>query len=330
MCKLPPVSEQQLSAPGAAVSLAGSAVGAAGNIADALMRQGLKRTVPTPRLLRGRFRGDALRRAVEGRTALITGSSSGIGEATAKQFAAAGAHVILVARREPELARVAAEIQRDGGAATVATCDLSDRTDIERLAAELTAAHPEIDLVVNNAGRSIRRPIAESVDRFHDFERTMALNYFGPVALTLAVLPGMLERRRGHIINISTWATQMPSPNYVAYTASKSALDAFTRGTAAELVGTGVRLSSVHLPLVRTPMIVPALDTHRGMPSISADEAAGLIADAAIGRSSRVAPALVKLIHVGDAVSATATDSVMASMTRHGIGPLASRPHERR
>ncbi len=131
-------------------------------------------------------------------------------------------------------------------------CDLSDRAAIETFVAELLAAHPRVDVLVNNAGRSIRRSIVDSLDRFHDFERTMALNYYGPVALTLALLPRMLDQGDGQIINVSTWATQLPSPQYVAYTASKAALDAFTRGTAAELLGTGVALTSVHLPLVRT------------------------------------------------------------------------------
>lgn len=325
MCKLPPVAEQHPSAPRPQKGLLSSAAGLAGSVADGLMQQGLKHTLPSPRVLRGRLRGDAaLRDAVGARTIVITGASSGIGEATAKQFAAAGAYVVLVARREDELARVAGEIQQAGGAASIAPCDLADRAAIEQLVGRLRGEHDAIDVIVNNAGRSIRRSIVDSVDRFHDFERTMALNYFGPVALTLGLLPDMLERRRGQIVNISTWATQVPSPHYVAYTASKSALDAFTRGTAAELVGTGVRLSAVHLPLVRTPMIVPALDTHRGMPSISADEAAGLIADAVIGRGSRIEPALVKLVHLGDALSSTATDSVMAAMTRRGLGPLSA------
>jgi len=132
----------------------------------------------------------------------------------------------------------------------------------------------------------------------------------------------MLREGSGHIINISTWATQLPAPYYVAYTASKSALDAFTRGTAAELQGTGVALTAVHLPLVRTPMITPALDTHRGMPSLSADEAAQLIVDAAIGRGSRVEPAIVSLAHIGDAVSGRATELVMGAMSRSGVGPM--------
>jgi NAD(P)-dependent dehydrogenase (short-subunit alcohol dehydrogenase family) len=296
---------------------------AALDAADGAIRQGLKHPLLTPVGIARRIRGsESLRRAVQGRTVVITGASSGIGEATARQFAAAGANVVLVARRGDELARVAGEIRDAGGVADTFTCDLSDRTAIDLFLTELAAAHPRIDIVVNNAGRSIRRSVVDSLDRFHDFERTMALNYYGPVAITLGLLQGMLDQGGGQIINVSTWATQLPSPHYVAYTASKAALDAFTRGTAAELLGTGVSLTSVHLPLVRTPMITPALDAYRGMPSLSADEAAQLIADAAIGKGSRVEPAIVTLAHVGDAVSARGTDLVMGMMQRLGLGPV--------
>ncbi len=275
---------------------------AALDAADGAIRQGLKHPLLSPAGIARRLRGaESLRRAVDGKTVVITGASSGIGEATARQFAAAGAEVVLVARRTEELERVAGEIRSAGGTAATFTCDLSDRAAIEAFLADLADAHPRIDIVVNNAGRSIRRSVVDSLDRFHDFERTMALNYYGPVAVTLGVLQRMLDQGSGQIINVSTWATQLPSPQYVAYTASKAALDAFTRGTAAELLGTGVTLTSVHLPLVRTPMITPALEAYRGMPSLSADEAAQLIADAAIGRGSRVEPAIVTLAHVGDA-----------------------------
>lgn len=296
--------------------------GAALDLADAAARQGLKHPLLSPGRIARRVRGgDSLREAVAGKTVVVTGASSGIGEATAKQFAAAGAKVVLVARREEELARVEGEITAAAGIASSYTCDLSSREAIEELVAKLLADHGVVDIVVNNAGRSIRRSIVDSFDRFHDFERTMALNYYGPVALTLGLLPAMLAQGSGQIINVSTWATQLPSPQYVAYTSSKAALDAFTRGTAAEMLGTGVTLSSVHLPLVRTPMITPALDAYRGMPSLSADEAAGLIAEAAIVRTSRVEPAFVTLGHIGDALSARGTDLVMGAMAKAGLGP---------
>ncbi len=295
---------------------------AALNLADSAARQGLKHPLLSPGRVVRRISGrDSLRDAVEGKTVVVTGASSGIGEATALQFAGAGAKVLLVARRELELARVETAIEARGGVAQSYTCDLSDRGAIDELVFRLLADHGAVDILVNNAGRSIRRPIVESFDRFHDFERTMALNYYGPVALTLGLLPAMLEQGSGQIINISTWATQLPSPLYVAYTASKAALDAFTRGTAAEMLGTGVALSSVHLPLVRTPMITPALDAYRGMPSLSAEEAAGLIAEAAIIRSSRVEPAFVTLGHIGDALSSRGTDLVMGAMAKAGLGP---------
>ena len=296
------------------------------DVADAAVRQGLKHPLIGPTRAARRLMGaDRLRDSVGGRTVVITGASSGIGEATAHRFARAGARVLLVARREAELARVQTAIEATGAEAHRYACDLSDRPSIEALTAALIAEHGVVDILVNNAGRSIRRSIVDSLDRFHDFERTMALNYYGPVALTLGLLPPMLAQDRGQIINISTWATQMPSPQYVAYTASKAALDAFTRGTAAELLSTGVALTSVHLPLVRTPMITPALEAYRGMPSLSADEAAGLIAEAAVLRGSRVEPAFVTLGHIGDAVSSRATDLVMGSMQRVGMGPVGRR-----
>ena len=296
--------------------------GAALDLADAAARQGLKHPLLSPGRVARRLRGrDNLREAVEGKTVVVTGASSGIGEATALLFAGAGARVVLVARREEELARVQTAIEARDGVAFSYTCDLSDREAIGVLVEQLLADHGVVDVLINNAGRSIRRAIVDSFDRFHDFERTMALNYYGPVALSLGVLPGMLEQRSGQIINISTWATQLPSPLYVAYTSSKAALDAFTRGTAAEMLGTGVTLSSVHLPLVRTPMITPALDAYRGMPSLSAEEAAGLIGEAAIIRSSRVEPAFVTLGHIGDALSSRGTDLVMGAMAKAGLGP---------
>ncbi len=300
--------------------------GAALDLADDAVRQGLKHPLIGPgRAVRRLFGADRLRDAVGGRTVVVTGASSGIGEATAYRFAHAGARVLLVARREEELARVAATITATGAEAHTYTCDLSEREAIEALTAELLADHGVVDILINNAGRSIRRSIVDSLDRFHDFERTMALNYYGPVALTLGLLPAMLAQDRGQIINISTWATQLPSPQYVAYTASKAALDAFTRGTAAEMLHTGVALTSVHLPLVRTPMITPALEAYRGMPSLSADEAAGLIAEAAVLRGSRVEPAFVTLGHIGDAVSSRGTDAVMGAMQKVGLGPVGRR-----
>ena len=299
---------------------------AALDLADSAVRQGLKHPLIGPARVARRLMGaDGLASAVAGRTVVITGASSGIGEATAHRFAEAGAKVLLVARREEELARVQGEIEAAGAVAHRYRCDLSDRTSIDELVQVLSDEHGAVDILVNNAGRSIRRSVVDSLDRFHDFERTMALNYFGPVALTLGLLPGMLAQDRGQIINISTWATQMPSPQYVAYTASKAALDAFTRGTAAEMLGTGIALTAVHLPLVRTPMITPALEAYRGMPSLSAEEAAGLIAEAAVLRGSRIEPAFVTLGHVGDAVSSRATDLVMATMQRAGLGPVGRR-----
>ena len=194
---------------------------------------------------------------------LITGASSGIGRATALKVAAAGGVPLLVARNVEKLEEVRAEIVAAGGTAYVYAADLSDMESIDRLVERVLADHRNVDMLVNNAGRSIRRSIALSYDRFHDFERTMQLNYFGAVKLIIGLLPHMRERGSGHIVNISSIGVQTNPPRFSAYVASKAALDAFTRVVASEVIGDGVTFTTIHMPLVRTPMIAPDEDVRR-------------------------------------------------------------------
>ena len=230
----------------------------------------------------------SLEDAVGGRNVLITGASSGIGEAAAARIGAAGGNVLLVARTEQKLRDAATKIERRGGAAHAYACDLTDPEDVDRMAAEVLRDHGQVDILVNNAGRSIRRSIAHSYDRFHDFQRTMAVNYFGPVKLILDLLPVMRERGSGHIVNISTIGLQTNVPRYAAYVASKAALDAFSRSVAAEVIDEGVHFTTVYMPLVRTPMIAPSRVYDR-FPTLSPDEAAELITDAIRKRPKRIA-----------------------------------------
>ncbi|WP_203336087.1 SDR family NAD(P)-dependent oxidoreductase [Nocardioides limicola] len=194
---------------------------------------------------------------LQGRTVLITGASSGIGEATAYAVAERGAHVLLVARRPEELARVAATITEAGGKVSTYPCDLTDLDAIDDLVAEVLAAHGAVDHLVNNAGRSIRRSLRLSYDRFHDFERTMAINYFGPVRLTMGLLPTMRERGFGHVVNIVTWGNQIKAPKFAAYIASKQALDTFARIAGRETYGDNVLFTNIRVSLVQTPMVAP-------------------------------------------------------------------------
>ena len=228
-----------------------------------------------------------LGRAVSGRTVMITGASSGIGRATALKVAAAGGIPLLVARGADALEATKAEIVKAGGTAFVYRADLSDIEDCQRLAKEVIAEHGGVDVLVNNAGRSIRRSVAASADRFHDFERTMQLNYFGAVALILALLPPMRARKRGHIVNVSSIGVQTYPPRFAAYVASKAALDAFSRCIASEVHADKVRLTTVHMPLVRTPMIAPT-SIYRSFPTLSPDEAANLICLAIAQQPKRV------------------------------------------
>jgi len=227
-----------------------------------------------------------LRAAVHGRTVLITGASSGIGEATALKVALAGGTPLLVARTREKLEAVRRQIEQHGGTAYVYPCDLNDLEAIDELARTVTREH-RVDVVVNNAGRSIRRSLKLSLNRFHDFERTMQLNYFGAIRLVMGVLPHMVEHGGGHVVNISSIGAQTWPPRFSAYVASKAALDAWTRVVAAELVGARVTFTTIHMPLVRTPMIAPTKLYDR-VPTITAVEAADLVAKAIVEHPKHV------------------------------------------
>ncbi|MGY2063048.1 SDR family NAD(P)-dependent oxidoreductase, partial [Nocardia gipuzkoensis] len=177
---------------------------------------------------------------------------------TVHKLGEAGATVLLVARSREDLDEIAAEITAAGGKAHAYTADLSDMEATDRLGRELLDAHGHVDVVINNAGKSIRRAIDHSYDRFHDFTRTIDINYLGPVRLLLTLLPGMRERREGHIVNISTWGLRMPpAPRWAAYGASKAAFDMWLRTVATEIAGDNVTTTSIYMPLVHTPMSAP-------------------------------------------------------------------------
>jgi NAD(P)-dependent dehydrogenase (short-subunit alcohol dehydrogenase family) len=243
-----------------------------------------------------RRKDKALARAIKGKTVMITGASSGIGRATALRVGAAGGKVILVARGAEKLEQTRTEIADLGGVAFVHRCDLSDMSDIDRMAKEVLQEHGRVDVLINNAGRSIRRSIALSYERFHDFERTMQLNYFGAVRLVLTLLPVMRQpspdgRKGGHIINISSIGVQTNTPRFSAYVASKAALDAFSRCIASEVIEDGVHLTTIHMPLVRTPMIAPTTMYDR-FPTMSPTEAADMICRAMIRKPKKVGTTL--------------------------------------
>ncbi|WP_428847620.1 SDR family NAD(P)-dependent oxidoreductase [Nocardia tengchongensis] len=243
------------------------------------------------RLLYPTFRpsAESLRTAVTGQVVLVTGASHGIGKASASKLAAAGAVVLLVARSRPELERLAAEITAAGGVAHIYPTDLTDMDAVGLLGGTLLAEHGHIDVVISNAGKSIRRPIAESYDRFHDFTRTMDINYLGPVRLLLTLLPAMRARGQGHIVNVSTWGVLMPpSPRWSAYGASKAAFDVWLRSVATEIAGDGITTTSVYMPLVHTRMSAPT--DFRRIPGLTVDEASDLVAHAVTAKPREVAP----------------------------------------
>jgi NAD(P)-dependent dehydrogenase (short-subunit alcohol dehydrogenase family) len=228
---------------------------------------------------------------VKGKVVVVTGSSSGIGRATALKLADAGAKVILVARGEEKLLETKAEIDRQGGKAWICTADVADLASCDALVARVTKEHGGCDFLVNNAGRSIRRGVINSFDRFHDFERTMQLNYFGALRLIMGFLPGMLAKKRGHVINISSIGVLSNAPRFSAYVASKSALDSFSACAASEFLDKGIQFTTINMPLVRTPMIAPTR-IYENVPTLSPEEAAGLVVDAIVNRPVRIATRL--------------------------------------
>lgn len=224
---------------------------------------------------------------LEGQTIVITGASSGIGAEAARKAARLGATVCLLARREDELIALADAINAAGGVAHPYVVDLTEAAGTDAVAARLLAEHPRIDVLVNNAARSIRRPIVESVDRVHDYERTMAINYFGAVRLTLALVPRFLEQGHGHVVISSSMSTQVPIPLFSAYLASKTALESFTRSLTAELGSDGISATTVYFPMVRTEMSGKT-DIYQAMPMLSADKAANWLVKAIVDKPTRV------------------------------------------
>ncbi|SIR95384.1 SDR family oxidoreductase [Williamsia sterculiae] len=222
-----------------------------------------------------------------GRHVMITGGSSGIGLATAHKAAARGAVLLLVARGAEDLQDAVDGIRADGGAAYGYPCDITDDESVASMVKKVLDEHDHVDFLVNNAGRSIRRGIVHSLDRMHDFERTMSVNYFGAVRLILALLPSMRERRFGHIVNISSIGVQTKVPRFAAYVASKAALDAFSDVISSETFDDGITFTSVKMPLVRTPMIAPTT-IYQSMPTSSPDEAADMVIRAMEKRPVRI------------------------------------------
>jgi short-subunit dehydrogenase len=256
------------------------------------------------------FQDHSLKGRVEGKVVLITGGSSGIGRAAAFKVAAAGAKVIIVARREDELVAVRDEIRSHGGNCECYAADLAELPACDELVAKVLADHGGVDILVNNAGRSIRRSVALSYDRFHDFERTMQLNYFGSLRLIMGFLPKMTERRRGQVINISSIGVLASSPRFSAYVASKAALDAFSRCAQAEFSGQNIAFTTINMPLVKTAMIAPT-KVYESVPTISPDEAADLIVQAIIERPSRIATRLGLFASVLNSLAPKAYEVVM-------------------
>ncbi len=244
---------------------------------------------------------------------VITGASSGIGEQAALQLASKHVHLCLIARRHDELARVQALIMTQGGTASIYPTDLSKGEDVDDCAAAILADHKRVDVLVNNAGRSIRRSIIQSLDRDHDFQRTMQINYHAAVRLTMRLLPSMLEHHRGHIINITTMAVQTATPGYAAYIASKMALEGYSRVLSSEMAGRGIAVTLIRYPLVRTAMS-SATDLYQNMPMMGPEHAAKWIIRAIHKRPARIGTLSGQMIE--------AANVFMPGITEHLTGRL--------
>jgi NAD(P)-dependent dehydrogenase (short-subunit alcohol dehydrogenase family) len=233
----------------------------------------------------------SLRGRVEGKVVLVTGATSGIGRATARKLAGAGATVVTIARDEQKIAETRAEFAELGLTIEVYQGDLADLAEGEAITRQIVEDHGGVDILINNAGRSIRRSIEDSFERFHDLERTMQLNYFGALKVIMGVLPTMIEKKKGHIINISSIGVLTNAPRFSAYVASKSALDAWVRTAASEFADRGVSFSIINMPLVKTPMVAPTKEYDQ-VPMMTPEEAADLVCDTIINKHVRLATRL--------------------------------------
>jgi NAD(P)-dependent dehydrogenase (short-subunit alcohol dehydrogenase family) len=233
----------------------------------------------------------SLRGTVAGKVVLITGGSSGIGLAAAHKFAEAGAITIICGRDQDKLDEACAEAKGKGYQFVAYSADIADMSDADRFVKLLIDNHGGVDYLINNAGRSIRRAIEGSYDRFHDYERTMQLNYFGCLRVTMGLLPGMVAKKRGHVVNISSIGVLTNAPRFSAYVASKAALDAWTRCASSEFADQGISFTTINMPLVRTPMIAPT-KIYQNVPTLAPEEAADMIAQACIFKPVRIATRL--------------------------------------
>ena len=257
------------------------------------------------------YRPDLVDVDLTGKRVLLTGASSGIGEAAAGKFARRGATVVCVARRQELLDEVVGRIAASGGDARAQACDLSDMDAVDELVANVEQDLGGIDILINNAGKSIRRPLDESLERWHDIERTISLNYYAPLRLVRGLAPGMRKRGDGHIINVSTWGVLSESmPRFGPYNASKSALTAISRVIDVEWADEGVHSTTIFYPLVLTPMIAPTRE-YDGLPGLTADEAADWMITAARKRPLRIAPRMAVTAHAVNSVAPRVVDAIM-------------------
>jgi NAD(P)-dependent dehydrogenase (short-subunit alcohol dehydrogenase family) len=278
------------------------------------------------------FKDRSFEGAVNGKTVLITGASSGIGKAAAFKIAKAGGIPLLVARSADKLEEAKREIEDSGGVAYTYSADISDPASVDQLVERVLADHPAIDILVNNAGRSIRRSVALSYDRFHDYERTIQLNYLGTIKLIMGLLPHMRDRRSGLIVNVSSIGVQTNPPRFSAYVASKAALDAWTRVVGSESIGDNVHFTTIHMPLVRTPMIAPT-KIYDSFPTISPEEAADLICEAIRAKPKQINTRLGTFGEVAYALFPKAVDQILSTAYKVFPDSAASRgqkdPEER-
>ncbi|MCV7315468.1 SDR family oxidoreductase [Mycolicibacillus parakoreensis] len=270
-----------------------------------------------------------------GRHVVITGASSGIGRASAIAVAERGATVFALARNGAALDELVAEIRAAGGRAHAFSCDVTDAASVEHTIKDILGRFDHVDYLVNNAGRSIRRSVVNATDRFHDYERVMAVNYFGAVRMTLALLPHWRQRRFGHVVNVSSAGVLARSPKYSAYVPTKAALDAFAEVVGAEVLSEHITFTNIHMPLVATPMIAPSRRLNP-VPAISPEHAAAMVVRALIDKPSRIDTPSGTLADLGHYFTPRLTRRILHqlylgypdSAAARGVAPAADAPDE--